>query len=461
MTTNDMTLHNNEATAAREQRLQWWRQARFGMFIHWSPATCLSGYWQGRPTNFCSEWIRHVARIPRADYIELVRNFQPRRFDPAEWVAVARQAGMKYMVFTAKHHDGFCFWDSEQTDFKITNTAAKRDVMQELTEECRRQRMPLGWYYSPRDWHHPDYLPHYSRLAQPGAAYKGWWGYAANPALGIEKDLDCGCPACVADVPVPEDRDAKQADLSRYLRFMRRQLEELVTRYGPAAVLWFDAQEHSPAVGGTADLIRFLRRLNPDLLINDRVATEPGWGDFAIHEWNIPQGLQPRPWESCLCLNGSWSFNALDLAWKPAAQLVRELCEIVSRGGNLLLNVGPDPDGVIPPASVERLQELGRWLRLNGEAIYDTDAGAFPPTGPLRFTRRGDTHYVIATEWPGARLDLPMLRLRPEAQVELLGVGTLLRWENQATGCSVRLPSVRPCDHAWVVRLTGVEAAAS
>lgn len=439
------------------RRLAWWRKARFGMFIHWSPATCLSGYWKGKPTDFCSEWIRHTARISNADYVELVRNFQPRRYDPAEWVAVARQAGMKYMVFTAKHHDGFSFWDSAQTDFKITNTAAKRDVMRELTDECQRQQMPLGWYYSPRDWHHPDYLPQYSRLAKQGAAYKGWWGYAANPALGIDADMDCGCPACVADVPVPDDRDAKRADLSRYLKFMRGQLEELVTRYGPAALLWFDAQEHSPAVGGTAELIRFLRGLNPDLLINDRVATEPGWGDFAIHEWSIPQTLQSRSWESCLCLNGSWSFNALDLGWKPAAQLIRELCEIVSRGGNLLLNVGPDPDGVIPPASVERLQEMGRWLAINGEAIYDTEAGTFAPAGPLRFTRRGDTHYAITTEWPGHELNLPMLRLKPGAEVSMLGVGTFLRWENQTEGCAIRLPAVRPCDHAWVLRISGIE----
>lgn len=450
-------MNDSHTAPASRARLDWWRKARFGMFIHWSPVTSLNGYWKGKPTNFCTEWIRHTARIPRAEYLEVVRNFQPRHYDPAAWVAVARQAGMKYVVFTAKHHDGFSFWDSAHTDFKITNTAAKRDVMRELADECQRQQMPLGWYYSPRDWHHPDYLPRYTRLAQPGAAYKGWWGYAANPALGIEQEMDCGCSACVADVPVVEERAARSADLGRYLMFMRGQLEELLTQYGPAALLWFDAQEHSPSVGKTAELIRYLRGLKPDLLINDRVATESGWGDFAIHEWNIPQAVQPRPWESCLCLNGSWSFNAFDLGWKPAAQLIRELCEIVARGGNLLLNVGPDPDGVIPPASVERLQELGRWLRINGEAIYDTDAGAFAPAESLRFTRRGATHYAIFTAWSASTLELPALRLRPEAEVSLVGVNTHLRWENQHNGCCIHLPAVRPCDHAWVLRITGVQ----
>ena len=448
-TTNPLS----ESVSEHDQRMRWWREARFGMFIHWSVGVSLGSYWKGKPTNFCSEWIRHTGRISHADYHELARNFNPRRYDAADWVAIARQAGMKYMVFTAKHHDGFCFWDSDQTDFKITRTATKRDLMRELTDECKRQSMPLGWYYSPRDWDHADYLPHYSQLPKQGTRYKSWWGYLANPYTGTVADGECGCATCRANIPVVEERDPAKADLSRYLLFMRRQLEELMTRYGPAAAMWFDAQEHPPAVGGTSELLAMMRRLNPDVIINDRVATVPELGDFSVHEWDIPRERCVRDWESCLCVNGSWAFNAFDLGWKPASQLIRELCDIVSRGGNLLLNVGPDPDGVIPPACVERLQEMGRWLSINGDAIYGSQAGAWESAGSLRFTRKGETHYVITTEWPGQMLSLPDIHLNPDAKVTLLGVDTLLRCEPGPNGSVIHLPAVRPCDHAWVFKV--------
>lgn len=440
------------------QRIQWWRDAKFGMFIHWSVAASLSSFWKGKPTHFCSEWIRHTGRISRADYMDIARNFQPQFFDAAEWVSVARQAGMRYMVFTAKHHDGYCFWDSAVTDFSITRTSGYRDIMRELADEAQQQGIPLGWYYSPRDWHHPDYLPRYGRLSKQGTVYGSYWGYRANPSTGGE--FECGCASCRADIPIVEERSEADADLSRYLLFMRRQLEELVVRYGPTALLWFDAQDHSPHVGKTAELRDFLRGLKSDLIINDRIATEPNWGDFAVEEWNIPTEQRERAWESCLCVNGSWAFNAFDLNWKPTAQLIRELCDIVCRGGNLLLNVGPDPNGVIPAATVERLQEMGRWLQVNGEAIYGSTAGAFAPEGALRFTRNGETHYAITTEWPGQTLHLPMIRLKPGGTVSLLGVEYNLRWENGADGCRITLPAslsiARPCDDAWAFRLTGV-----
>lgn len=428
--------------------MNWWREARFGMFIHWSPATSLNAYWKGKPTDFCSEWIRHVARIPCEDYHAVCANFNPRSYDPEEWVTLARQTGMKYVVFTAKHHDGFCWWNTRQTDFNIMNTACGRDLMRELADACARHAMPLGWYYSPRDWDHADYLPHYRRLAEKGAKYGGWWGY--------NEEIDCGCPACVADIPMVEHRDPGKADVPRYLEYMRAQLRELVTQYGPAAVLWFDAQEHPPELGGTEALIRKLREWEPSLIINDRVATEPGWGDFAVHEWSIPQERQERDWESCLCMNGSWSFNAYDLKWKPASQLVHELCEIVSRGGNLLLNIGPDQDGVVPPECVRRMQEMGRWMQVNGEAIYGSQAGDFDAQGSLRFTRNDSYHYAIALEWPGRELLLPGVTIRDGGEVRLLGVELNLPAKATPEGCRITLPAAlqaaQPCDHAWVFR---------
>jgi len=448
-----------ESLEERNRRMKWWREARFGMFIHWSAGASLNGYWKGEPSNWCSEWVRHSARIPRADYHEICRAFNPRWFHAEEWVALARQTGMKYMIFTAKHHDGFSFWNTAETDFNIMNSGCKRDVMRELADACRDQRMPLGWYYSPRDWDHPDYLPHYSRLSQKGAHYGGHWGYRPDPALGIEAEMDCGCSACIADRPIVEDRDPKRADLTRYLGFMRRQLRELVTQYGPAAALWFDGQEHNPTVGGTAELIRMLRELDPNLIINDRVATEPGWGDFGVHEHQIPGEQQARDWESCLTINGSWAFNAYDLSWKPASKLVRELCDIVSRGGNLLLNIGPDQDGGVPAECVRRLQELGRWLQVNGEAIYGTEAGAFASSDSLCFTRKGDTHYAIALKWPGETLLLPGVTPETACEITLLGSGLRLRWEAVPEGCRIHIPwmlqTAQPCDHACVFRILG------
>jgi alpha-L-fucosidase len=354
--------------------MAWWREARFGMFIHWGLYAVPAGEWKGRRTEEIGEWIMKNLRIPISEYETLVPRFNPVKYDAREWVRIARDAGMKYIVITSKHHDGFALFDSKVSGYDVMATPFKRDILKELAQACREAGIRLGFYHSILDWHHPD--------AQ-GAAF-------------------------------PDYEKKKNPNWSRYVEsYMKPQLDELLTGYGPLAVLWFDGDwvvEWSDDQGRA--LYASLRARQADLIINNRIgAGRQGMkgmskegsfaGDFGTPEQEVPPtGLPGVDWESCMTMNDTWGFKHFDHDWKSTEKLVRTLIDIASKGGNFLLNVGPTAEGVIPAPSVERLSGMGRWLRVNGEAIYGT--GASPVAAPAwgRITRKPGRLYLHVFDWP-------------------------------------------------------------
>jgi alpha-L-fucosidase len=344
----------------RDSRLDWWREARVGMFIHWGLYAVPAGEWNGR-TDY-GEWIRNNARIPIDTYDQFRTRFNPTKFDPDAWVRVAKQAGMKYIVITTKHHDGFALFDSKETDWDVMATPYGRDIIRQLADACARGGIRLCFYHSIMDGHHPDYLPRRD------------WEAATRPAAG--------------------------ADFDRYVRFMKAQLKELLTGYGPVGVLWFDGEwEGTWTYERGRDLYAYVRSLQPSIIINNRVGRSRGdsglsrdsgpVGDFGTPEQEIPaMGVPGVDWETCMTMNGNWGYNRADKDFKPTDTLVRNLVDIASKGGNFLLNVGPTADGEFPPESLDRLKAIGNWMRVAGESIHGTQASPFPSLPWGRCTQR-------------------------------------------------------------------------
>jgi alpha-L-fucosidase len=347
-----------ETPAQFAARTKWWREAKFGMFIHWGvysvPASARGG----------AEWYLHGSRMQVKDYEKFAQQFNPVRFDAAEWVRTAKRAGMKYIVITSKHHDGFCMFDTKLTDWCITKaTPFKRDPLKELAAECKKQGIRLGFYHSIMDWHHPDYLP------------RREWEKETRPATG--------------------------ASLDRYIDYMKGQLAELLTNYGPVAVLWFDGGwEHNAAELHSQEVNAMIRRLQPAIIINDRNHLPE---DHSTPEQTIPAGAMPnnRLWETCMTINDTWGYTRDNTNWKPTEDLIRKLCDIAHKGGNFLLNVGPTELGEFPRPIVERLEGMGKWLDANGAAIYGTSKSPWkklPFDG--RCTVKGNRLFLHVFRWP-------------------------------------------------------------
>ncbi|MFP3896070.1 MAG: alpha-L-fucosidase, partial [Anaerolineales bacterium] len=300
--------------ARRDPRLDWWRRAKFGMFIHWGLYAIPAGVWKGEQIPGIGEWIMYRARIPVQKYKELAEQFNPVKFDAAEWVSLARNAGQKYMVITAKHHDGFCMFDSEVTDYNIVDaTPFGRDPIAELAQECERQDIKLGFYYSQtQDWHHPD---------------------------GVGNDWDY---------------DEAGKDFADYLdNYVKPQVRELLMNYGPIGLIWFDTPREITKAQSRS-LLDLVHALQPNCLVSGRVGNS--LGDYASTGDNaIPDGAVDMDWETPATINDTWGFKTHDHNWKSVETLVQKLVDIVSKGGNYLLNVGPTAEGVIPQPSVDRL----------------------------------------------------------------------------------------------------------
>ena len=401
--------------ATREQiehdaRMKWWREARFGLFIHWGLYAIPAGAWQGRTDH--AEWIMETAKIPASTYEKFARQFNPAKFDAPQWARLAKRAGMKYLVITSKHHDGFALFDSKVSDYDVMRTPFRRDVLKELSQACRDEGVTFCTYHSIMDWHHPDYVPR-----------RPW-----------------------------NDTARGEPRFERYFEYLTAQLEEIVRGYRPR-VMWFDGEwEDTWTHEHGVRLHDFVRSLDPDIIINNRVdkgrngmkgMTKGGrfLGDFGTPEQEIPVGanLGDRDWESCMTMNDHWGYNAADQNWKSTETLVRNLIDTASKGGNYLLNVGPMAGGEVPQPCVERLEAIGRWMDVNGESIYGTRASPIGAPAWGLCTRKGSTLYLHVLDWPSdGRLRVPLSGDVRSARV--LGLSDPLTVESGEDGITVTVP---------------------
>jgi len=406
----------NETPQQFAKRTKWWNEAKFGMFIHWGLYAVPADATNKNGQKVLAEWYLSNKQAQVADYAKFATQFNPVKFDAKKIVAAAKYAGMKYIVITSKHHDGFAMFDSKVSDYDIVDaTPYKRDLMKSLANECKKQGVRLCFYHSIMDWHHPDYLPRRD------------WEKETRPIAG--------------------------ADYSRYTTYMKEQLKELVTQYNPG-VMWFDGEWEATwnhEMG--KDLYSYVRGLKPDIIVNNRVdkgrqgmqgmtATGTFVGDFGTPEQEIPTTgfTDGRLWETCMTMNDTWGYARNDNNWKPSETLIRNLIDVASKGGNYLLNVGPTELGELTPETYERLNALGNWMQKNSAAIYGTQSSPF---AGLKFdgrcTRKGNTLYLHVFNFPGSELTLTGLQAKVKS-VRVLG-GEKLTFEQNTGELRISKPS--------------------
>lgn len=411
----------DETPQQHDARMAWFREARFGMFIHWGVYSVPAGEWNGK-TEY-GEWFLEQTKIPVSQYEKYAAQFNPVKFDAQAWVQLAKNAGMKYIVITSKHHDGFGLWDSKLTDWDISRTPFKRDPLQELAAACKEAGIVFCFYHSIMDWHHPDW-----------GQRRAW------------NDLATGTP-----------------DMDRYNAYLKGQLKELLTGYGPIGIVWFDGQwEKAWTSERGEDLYNYVRSLQPNIIVNNRVgkprdsasgigfAEKGAIGDYGTPEQEIPAtGFGPGvDWESCMTMNGHWGYNKNDHNWKSTETLVRNLIDCASKGGNYLLNVGPTAAGEIPVASVERLQQIGQWMKVNHDAIYGSTASPFKRLAWGKATKKvtpaGTMLYLHVFDWPkDGKLVVPGLQNEIKS-ARLLASAQALTAKRTASGVEVTLPATSP-----------------
>lgn len=435
--------------AAQQERMAWFTQARLGLFIHWGLYALPAGQWPGRDSKARAEWIMLQENLTSAEYEPLAAQFNPVKFDAKAWVAVAKAAGMKYIVITSKHHDGFSMYDSKVSTYDIMDaTPFKRDPLKELAAACREAGIVFCVYYSTADWHHPESPAKYSQRRRHPVTGK------QNPDSGFHGE--------------PKDNP----DVGKYADYMREQVRELLTDYGPVGIVWFDGggafrvPERAELLKGE-ELAAMIHRLQPGALINNRLGIK---ADYGTPEQRIPGGRTEEPFEVCMTLNRHWGYNRFDQDWKSPALVVRNIADIVSKGGNYLLNVGPTAEGEIPAESIRILTEVGAWTTANAEAIYGAgptpfgeelgyeDAAQKDREGKPLWVDRNDWRcttqpgklYFTLLKWPGGKFALPAFANKVTRACLLADPR---RTPLAVTGGSVVLPATAPAGLAPVLCL--------
>jgi len=337
------TAADQKQAATRAERMAWWHEAKFGMFIHWGLYSVIGQH----------EWAKEQEGVPLLQYEILAKHFHPKPNAARDWARLAKAAGQKYMVMTSKHHEGFCNWDTQLTDYNAMDQGPGRDLVREFVEAARAEGLRVGFYYSLMDWHHPD-----------GAK-------------------------CKTD----------EAARRRFVDYTHGLIRELMTNYGKIDILWYDVDWPLSAEQWESERMNeMVFSLQPDIIVNNRNGLP---GDFSTPEQYIQAAEAGRAWETCMTLNDSWGFNRADDQWKNAKTIVDNLITCARGGGNYLLNIGPEPDGSVPQPSVEVLEAVGKWLDTNGTAIYGTERGQLEPDASSNYSRRGNTLYVHVYNWPG------------------------------------------------------------
>lgn len=434
-----------QAQPERDARMKWWREARFGMFIHWGPYSVLGGVYNGhQQKRGGAEWIMNRCKIPVAEYQKYAASFNPVKFNAEMIVLLAKYSGMKYIIITAKHHDGFAMFKSNASKFNIVDfTPYKKDVLDALAKACRKHNMKLGFYYSQaQDWNNPGGSaarkvmsegwanPDSARIDAFTAANKGHWDPAQMTAT-MDEYID--------KVAVP-------------------QVKELMTNYGDVAVLWWDTP--TGMTDEYALKLQALLKLQPNIITNDRLKRPNFPGDTGTPEQKIPgqDELDGKDWETCITMGSSWGYKSWDSKWKTPETLIRNLCDIASKGGNYLLNIGPDALGQVPEQSIDALKAIGYWMKTNSEAIYATKASPIGTFDWGRCTQKpenGNTIlYFSVFDWPtNGKLLIPGLQSKV-IEARLLASGEKLKTATGNDGLSISLSAQAPDKIASVVKVT-------
>jgi alpha-L-fucosidase len=386
----ELTEYLEQTATTRPERMRWWHDARFGMFVHWGLYAQLGRH----------EWVMNRERIPVAEYEKLADTWQPKERPAREWARLAKQAGMKYMVMTTKHHEGFCLWDTAQTDYNAVQRGPKRDLVREYVEACREFDLKIGFYYSLMDWHHPDG----ATCAQNEAARR------------------------------------------RFLDFTQGCVRELCSNYGKIDILWYDVSWplENAERWESLEMNQMVRLLQPGIIINNR-----SWlaEDFGTPEEHVTAEKEGRAWEACMTFNGSWGYMPISPDWRSTREVINMLNTTAAGGGNLLLNIGPAPDGSVPPEAIERLEAVGRWIEPNREAIYgavDRTQGRFDWCVLGNWTLKGNSAYFWCSRWPGSELAIGGLKTRL-LKASLLATGQMLPFEQTENRLVIRgLPATQP-----------------
>lgn len=432
-----------ETKEQRDARMAWWRQARFGMFVHWGLYSGLAGTWKDKPvgTRGGMEWIQQRVRVDTWEYAhETVPHFRPTEGFAKEWAKLAKEAGCRYVVFTTKHHDGFCLFDSEYTTYDAHDLIG-RDLCKEITDAIRAEGLKVGYYHSVIDWHHPQY--DYVKADQLPHPLKGR----------------------------PSPNGPRHHDI--YVDYLHKQARELFSNYGTLDIIWWDySKEGNDGPFWRSDqLMAMARALQPGIISNNRLyhiphiekkdsvgrlkTWKPEQGDFTTPEQTIPStGIPGVDWEVCMTMNTTWGYSMHDQAWKSNETLIRNLVDIVSKGGNYLLNIGPKGDGSIPQESIDSMRAIGKWMATNSEAIYATNASPFEQPAWGRYTRKPGKLYAHVFDWPAdGELVIPA-RDRPVTKAYLLAdANRALDVRTESDGVTIHVPTQAPDPIASVVAI--------